>query len=374
MAPIDVYRQLQERLDALPQRFPATSSGVEIRILRQLFTPEDAAVALALSAIPEPVSLVHRRRRRAGSREALAAALDRMAHQGLIARLGSKGRARYCLMPFVVGIFEHQQTRLTPELERDVRQYSEEAFGQAVHTKRTTQMRTVPVDANLLPDRDIGTYEDIRAYVRRSPGPFAAMDCICRLGRQMNGHDCHQTSRLQTCLTFGMAAKGMVQSGAAHFISREDMLELLEEADRDGLVLQPENTQDPLFVCCCCGCCCGILTSAKRLPEPATYFSANYYAEVDSDRCEACGTCLARCQMDAVSLDTGRAEIARSHCIGCGLCVNECQSGAIALRASERRRVPPTNTVALYLQQYRDRYGTLGLAAAVGKRLVGLKV
>ncbi len=277
-------------------------------------------------------------------------------------------------MPFVVGIYEHQLPRLTADLERDILQYFQEAFGEAVHTKKTTQMRTVPVGANLLPDRDIGTYEDIRAFVRRSPGPFAVMDCICRLGRQMIGHECGQTSRLQSCLTFGVAAKGMVHSGAAHFVNREEMLQLLDEADRDGLVLQPENTQDPLFVCCCCGCCCGVLTSAKRLPEPAAYFSANYYAEVASDRCEACGTCFSRCQMDAVSLDSGRAEIARSHCIGCGLCVSTCPSEAITLHGLAQKRVPPLNTTALYLQQYRDRYGTLGLAAAAGKRLLGMKV
>lgn len=374
MGASDVYRELQERLDELPQRFPATASGAEIRILQKLFTPDQAGIALTLSTVPEPVAVIHRRRPRSETREELAAALDRMADHGLIVRLRAKGTFQYGLMPFVVGIYEHQLTRLTADLERDILQYFQEAFGEAVHTRKTTQLRTVPVNASLLPDRDVGTYEDIRAFVRRSPGPFAVMDCICRLGRQMVGHECHQTSRLQTCLTFGSAAKGSVRSGAARFVTREAMLELLDEADRDGLVLQPENTQDPLFVCCCCGCCCGVLTTARRLPEPAAFFSANYYAEVEADRCEACGTCFSRCQMDAVSLDAGRGEIARTHCIGCGLCVNTCQSGAIALRPQERKRVPPQNTAALYLRQYRDRYGTLGLAAAAGRRVLGLRV
>ena len=43
--------------------------------------------------------------------------------------------------------------------------------------------------------------------------------------------------------TMGPAAKGMVDSGAAHFVSREEMLGLLDEADRDGLVLQPDPSQ-----------------------------------------------------------------------------------------------------------------------------------
>jgi len=263
---------------------------------------------------------------------------------------------------------------LTADFERDLLQYFEEALGEALPTKKTTQMRTVPVNVDVTPGRDVGTYDDIRAYLRESPGPFAVMDCICRLGKRLVGHTCQHTARLETCLTFGPAAEGMVQSGAARFVSRDEMLGLLDEADHDGLVLQPENTQRPLFVCCCCGDCCGVLTNAKRLPKPAEFFSTNYVAGVDAESCEGCGTCLTRCRMDAVTLETGRAEIAATHCIGCGLCVGTCPSGSITLTKKAHPRVPPKNTPALYLQQYRDRYGALGLAAAAGKHLLGLKV
>jgi heterodisulfide reductase subunit A-like polyferredoxin len=117
-----------------------------------------------------------------------------------------------------------------------------------------------------------------------------------------------------------------------------------------------------------------VLTTAKRLPEPASYFNTNYYAVVDTARCEACGTCLMRCQMDAVNLDGGVAEVARSHCIGCALCIASCPSGAMSLRKLEAERVPPRDTMSLYTKIYRERYGTLGLARAAGRHLLGLKV
>ena len=44
----DVYRRLQEHFDGFPLRFPATESGVEIRLLKHLFTPEEAEIALSL--------------------------------------------------------------------------------------------------------------------------------------------------------------------------------------------------------------------------------------------------------------------------------------------------------------------------------------
>ena len=49
----DLYRKLQRHLDRMPVAFPPTESGVEIRILQRLFTPDEARMALCLSAIPE---------------------------------------------------------------------------------------------------------------------------------------------------------------------------------------------------------------------------------------------------------------------------------------------------------------------------------
>ena len=44
----DVYRELAQRLDAIPNGFPATESGAELRLLAKIFTPEEAELAGAL--------------------------------------------------------------------------------------------------------------------------------------------------------------------------------------------------------------------------------------------------------------------------------------------------------------------------------------
>ena len=48
-----VYESLASHLDTLPAGFPRTAGGIEIRILRMLFTPEEAAVAQLVSRKPE---------------------------------------------------------------------------------------------------------------------------------------------------------------------------------------------------------------------------------------------------------------------------------------------------------------------------------
>ena len=54
--PEDIYCKLAQRLDAIPNGFPTTQSGVELRLLAKIFTPEEAALASVMRLIREPVS------------------------------------------------------------------------------------------------------------------------------------------------------------------------------------------------------------------------------------------------------------------------------------------------------------------------------
>ncbi|MBU1187330.1 MAG: 4Fe-4S ferredoxin, partial [Acidobacteria bacterium] len=76
----DVFRRLAKHLDDLPGGFPATDSGVELRILRRLFTEGEAELALLLSLIlEEPASVAKRARM---SIEETAEKLESMAKKG----------------------------------------------------------------------------------------------------------------------------------------------------------------------------------------------------------------------------------------------------------------------------------------------------
>ena len=371
-----LYRQLQQHLDRMPVPFPATESGVEIRILRQIFTPEEAALTLQASVIPEPAAAIHRRIKPAMPLADVVSQLDQMAAKGIILRIPAPGGPLYAKMAFAVGIYERQLKRLTPELERDCREYIQGAFGQALHNKKTPQLRTVPVHRTIAIERNVATYDDIRSHVEAHRGPFAAMDCICRTGKEVAGGKCLQTGLKGNCLTLGAAAREMVRAGQARDITREEMLALLDSADKEGLVLQPENTRNPLFVCCCCGCCCLVLTSAKLLPQPAEYFSSNFQAQVDAALCDACAVCQSRCQMDALvntDGDDGKMRVDRERCIGCGLCVTTCPPGALKLVEKEHRKVPPDDTKALYMRLLQERYGPWGMANLAGRKLLGMK-
>ena len=288
-----------------------------------------------------------------------------MAVHGLIRRETGHAEPRYGKMPFVVGIYEGQVNRLSPELARDLRQYFDEGLGRAIRPAATPQLRTVPVHEPVPIESGPARYDDIRAAVRECAGPFAVMNCICRQAGDLAGSPCRQTPVRENCLTMSSAAEVMIEHGQARPVTRERMLELLDEADREGLVLQPQNTRNPHFICCCCGCCCVALRAARTYPSPVDFFSSNYVAEVDAHSCAACGACLGRCQMDAISLPDSTAVVDPLRCIGCGLCVSTCASDAMKLLPKPSLVQPPASTQALYARIYRERYGAVGLAAAL---------
>ena len=57
----DIYEKLRERLDMFPQGFPKTESGVEMDILKHLYSPEEAEISLALRPYPESVQVLAER-------------------------------------------------------------------------------------------------------------------------------------------------------------------------------------------------------------------------------------------------------------------------------------------------------------------------
>lgn len=371
------YRALARRIDELPVPYPETESGVELRLLQALFTPEEAAVAVHLSALTEPAETIHRRLARARPPVAidpdeLASMLAGLAKKGAInasvTRVGDLRVRTYGLAPLVVGMFEFQVDKLTPQYVRDFHQYLEEGFREAVVGGSSPQLRTVPIRAELSADRAVAPYEDIRTYVANHPGPFSVMNCVCRQSAELIGEACSTSSTHETCLSIGGSLR------AARRISREEVLSILERAEREGHVLQPQNSQKPGFICCCCRDCCEVLRNARKLPRPADAIPSGYQAAVDAQRCTGCRRCVKRCPMDAISVVDRTARIDEARCIGCGLCATTCPEQAITLKRRTRTpRTPKTNT-SMYLRMYARRRGLLGMLPIAVRKLFGRKI
>lgn len=372
----DVYRLLQRHLDYMPVPFPETKSGVEISLLKKLFDEEEANIALKLSALPESIDKIHGRFKDGEiSKNLLTSKLNGLFDKGTIQSVRDLKRGpMYSKIPLAIGIFEYQVDRITRELAEDFFKYEDEGFAKAFFKGKTKQMRTIPVNVKIDPEFKVGSYDNARAIIEKSPGPFAVMNCVCRQAKEKMGEPCKQTDIMQTCFTLGESASFMMNKGVAQNLSRDEIISLITRAEQEGMVLQPGNTQEPGFICCCCVCCCGVLTAAKKFPNPAELLQTNFYAKIDPENCTACGECMELCQMEALVSVNSHTEVLRSHCIGCGVCVNVCATEAITLMKSKKEAVPPKDSKEMYKKMVMERYGVLGTLKFLGKAALGKKI
>jgi ferredoxin len=360
----DVYHRLARHLDDLPGGFPPTESGVEQRILRRLFTPEEAELATHLTLLAEEPRVIARRAKIPP--DEAAKRLEEMARKGLIYRVRPRGKpALYMAIQWVVGIWEFQVNRLSPELVHDFEEYLPAMFDPEAW-REVPQIRTVPVGEAIPAQAEVLPYERAEAIVRAQKR-LAVAPCICRQERALVGEGCGRPQ--ETCLVFGMAADYYVENGLARSIDQEEALAILQLADEAGLVLQPDNAQKALNICCCCGCCCGVLRAAKMHPQPASVVFSPFVAVTDPETCEGCGICVDRCPMEALHLEDGYAVLNLDYCIGCGLCVTGCPSGSMSLQrrpGGEQRPVPRNvQEKAIRMGQLRGKMGPGDLLSLV---------
>ncbi|MBD3194975.1 MAG: 4Fe-4S ferredoxin [Candidatus Lokiarchaeota archaeon] len=349
----DLYRKLQQHLDKMPVGYPATESGVEIRILESLFTPAQAKMALFLGFIALPLRKIYRKaRKNVESEEELEKLLDEMYFDGLINRgvVNENGKEvkYYAVAPIAIGFFEYQLKNLNKEFIKLIDQYFKEAFIEEYNKTGIPQLRTIPIEESVESSNSIASYDEFRQVIEDCGEPIAVADCICRKEKDLIGEPCEKTDLREICFSFRTAADVYVEKDLGRYISKETALELLEQAEKDGLILQPGNSQRPMCICCCCGCCCGIVSNQKRYEAPAKFFATNFYAEVDTDLCIGCGICEERCNMDAVEIIDEISHINLNRCIGCGVCVPTCPEDAIKLVNKKDEKIPPRNTIATY--------------------------
>ena len=348
----DVYEKLRARLDDMATGFPETESKIELKLLKRLFTENEADLFLQLMPIlqkPEDVAESLER-----DPAEIGDMLEQMAKKGLLFRKRYGDRVRYAAVPYVVGIFEFQVNAMDEAFARDNEEYFETAFGRSIQAFKTPVMRTVPIDRQIVADWPVAPYEDVLEIIDNQK-KIAVTRCICRTQSKLAGKDCDKP--LENCFSFGSHADYYVENGMGRYITKEDAKAIIIRNERDGLVMQPFNAQNVGGMCSCCGDCCGVLRSLKKQPNPAAAVQSNYFAQVEDELCTGCETCLERCQMEAIDVTDGLANINLNRCIGCGLCVTTCPTEAILLikKSEDQQYVPPKSGAETYLRIAKER-------------------
>jgi electron transport complex protein RnfB len=339
--PEPIYRQLARRLDAIPNGFPATASGVELRLLAKLFTPDEARLAAHMKLSGEPAAEIAAR---AGVDPRTARrTLKGMVRRGLIRLRRGEGQLLYSLMPFAVGFYEEQLPRLDAELAALVEAYLQETRGAGIARPEPAVHRVIPIAQAIPAGLEIAPYDHAVQLVEGAKS-WGVRPCICRVQKKLVGQGCDHP--IEVCLLFAPVEGAFAYDEATRAIDREEALAILQLAAEAGLVHCPGNYRDGIhYICNCCTCSCGVLRNVTEFGVPSAIAHSDFYAVVDAETCIGCANCVDRCPFGALAVpeDVCRVEYAR--CVGCGSCTLVCPAGALslALRPEEDTLVPPAD-------------------------------
>lgn len=350
--PEDVYRKLARRLDTIPNGFPATGSGVELRMLAKIFTLEEAALAAVMRLTSEPAADIAAR---AGVDANTAyRTLKGMAHKGLIRVKRGEGELVFALMPFVIGFYEAQLPRMDAELAALFEQYYQETRGVVIHDAPPVH-RVIPVEEAIPFDLEIFAYERASELLKGAKS-WGVRDCICRVQQRLIGKGCDHP--VENCLVFAPIEGAFDHSKVDRPITKEEALRILREAEEAGLVHSAANYRDRhYYICNCCTCSCGILRGVAEFGIPTAIAHSDFCAAVDAGVCAGCGDCAERCQFGALSVPDDVCVVDYARCVGCGLCAGVCPTGALHLERRPEGEVPlpPADIKEWMVQRSQER-------------------
>ncbi len=183
----DVYARLADELNRIPNGFPRTKSGVELKLLAKLFTQEDAMLATHLSMEPQSIKEIAMKSNM--DEKEIKPGLISMVKRGLIDLKRDDNRGIiFHLIPFVVGIYERQNAKIDKEFAELFEQYYRESFHEIMLAKPSVH-RIIPLEKSIPVDIDVMPYEKATTYLDQARS-WGVLDCICRVQKKLIGEGC----------------------------------------------------------------------------------------------------------------------------------------------------------------------------------------
>lgn len=321
----DIYEQLAQMIDEEDTvGMPVTPAF--LKLLRIQYTPEEAGLSLKIRLSGGTLSELSAR---TGINESgLKEKLLRMADKGTIIYDPAESDPVYRAVGMTAGgltetgawggIRFPYSVDLIKAMHEMAKDHTEGALAKLgfPYTPVWAGMASLP--------EDISPEESLAEAVKDA-GHWSVSLCPCRVGRAMVTPEDPCDHMLETCVHTGPLSRWAVKHDMARELTYDELVELLKETNRDGLV----HTINIFgLICNCCNDCCPIFHT-YRMGAP-TFIPSPFMARADVSTCIGCGTCAERCPVNAIEVDD-IAVIDAEKCIGCGVCVPSCPEDAMRL-------------------------------------------
>ena len=339
-----IYEKLTEALNMRGGGLLAIKCPEFYAILSELFTPEEASLASQMPMDPIPAAdLAAEIGRDPGEVERM---LEEMANKGLVSSEERGGVTHYSLLQMLPGMVEMQFVK--GEVNERAKRLAllfvnyftvmAEEMQKGGAVAQLPWARVIAIEAEIPAGVEIQPYDRVSHYIENTEY-IAVFTCTCRHLGELLGGPCDKPK--DVCMGFGDGAKFLAQRGFGRLVSKEEARQILDLAEREGLVHCSSNTSKQIeFICNCCGCHCGVLQSIKNAAMPSMGATSGFIMMVDQEKCMGCGDCIDRCPMEALSMEDDIVAQDDERCIGCGLCISVCPTEALRMEPRPDRPLP----------------------------------
>lgn len=164
-------------------------------------------------------------------------------------------------------------------------------------------MHVIPVEKAIPAQQKSASVEHISHWLKKYQDKYAVGACSCRRQQRVRGEGCGEIEG-DLCIGVGDMADYLVETNKGRYVDYEEVMEILERAERNGFVHQITNIdgEDKIFAICNCapGVCNGLRTS--QLFNTPNMSRSAYRAHVEKEKCVACGQCVEVCPVGAAKL------------------------------------------------------------------------
>jgi H+/Na+-translocating ferredoxin:NAD+ oxidoreductase subunit B len=352
MSEKEIYSRFIAWLDTGWWHLPASEHLLSS--IKAFFTQEEAVL---LTSFPfKPTELKELANLKGREPDDLATKLDALARKGAVWRTKRDGSLLYNLNdaffiffrgPFSALHLDQAAKDMAPPLNR----YLRDGLMDQLAPVQTKALRTIPIAQTVEDPRRIMPYEDVMAVVE-SQDFVAVSNCACRQRKRVDPDSARCEHPEEVCLHFGDLARYLADSGLSREITREEAKDILRVSAEVGLVHAISNRQNDVdTICNCCRCSCIFFESYHVLKHEKSHDFSNYRLKINPETCKACGLCVQRCPIQALTLEDfplaknkqskAAALMNPEKCLGCGVCVHKCPTQSLILEPRAETQDPP---------------------------------
>ena len=290
--------------------YKITPDCAEYRVFEQWITDEQISVMLAMTSMkPAFVPIIAKK---AGlSVKRTREVLHEITDIGLVVQVvvPKVGLEIYLLPPYTPGVFEflliNEKFCLKhPEIAYAFHQHA--TTSQIEHAPNTPMgagiMRVIPIESAIPADAQKIDNERCSKYIEDNEGHLSITPCQCRRVRKLMGEGSGDLDE-GLCIFMGHVGDMFNRTGKGRPCTVAEAKALIQKCDERGCVHQITTLhQGETFAICNCmpeSCLALGMTQYYNTPSAS---KSNYVAEIDHEKCVACGQCTDRCANNAIQM------------------------------------------------------------------------